>query len=42
MVATLLGPIDHPTELELESIDGGAELLGIDLTIVQVLNLIQS
>jgi hypothetical protein len=42
MVATLLGPTDHPAELELESIDGGAEPPGVDLTIVQVLNLIKS
>jgi hypothetical protein len=42
VVTVLLGVIDDPAELELKPIDRGAELLGIDLAVVQVLNLIKS
>jgi hypothetical protein len=35
----VLGVIDDPAELELETIDGRGKLLGIDLRIVQVFNL---
>jgi hypothetical protein len=39
VVTVVLGVIDDPAELELESIHGRGKLLGIDLPIVQVFNL---
>jgi hypothetical protein len=39
VVALLLGVIDDPAELELETIDGRGKLLGIDLPVVQGFNL---
>jgi hypothetical protein len=42
MVTALLGPVDDTAELELQPIDGRAELFGIDLAVVHLLNLIQS
>jgi hypothetical protein len=42
MVTALLGPVDDTAELELQPIDGRAELFGVNLSVVHLLNLIQS
>jgi hypothetical protein len=39
VIAPLLGAIDDAAELELQPIDHRAELLGVDLALVQPLNL---
>jgi hypothetical protein len=39
MVASQASPIDDPAELELQPIHHGRELPGVDLTVIQPLNL---
>jgi hypothetical protein len=42
VVTISLAVSDHPAELDLEPVDGGAELLEVDFPIFKILNLVKS